>query len=295
MIRLHFLYLLLMGVLLIHACKPKKEKLVDAKQVGTESLYYGQKPPGLVPEKLPDEFTTENWKLAGMFEPGMEEFYFTTSEENPFEPHVIVFRKENRVWKKYDFYTSFSGDENTLYSKSNYIERTAAGWSTMKSLGPMFDREDWGIMRLTASANGTLVFDDWKNNDVIRISRVKEGNRETPELLGKEINVGKWTAHPFLAPDESYLIWDSEREEGYGDSDLYISFRQSDDSWGAAINMGNQVNTSFHENAVRLTPDGKYFTFGRHEEIVKSDGTSDWVGGRYWVSTQVIENLKPQG
>jgi len=72
----------------------------------------------------------------------------------------------------------------------------------------MFGREDWGIMRLSASAKDTSVFDDYKNNDVIRLSRVKDGKREELKLLGKERNTGKWTAHPFIAPDESYLIGD---------------------------------------------------------------------------------------
>ena len=61
-----------------------------------------------------------------------------------------------------------------------------------------------------------------KNNDVIRISTIKNGKRQEPTLLNKNINSGKWTAHPFIAPDESYLIFDSERENGVGKSDLYI-------------------------------------------------------------------------
>jgi len=38
----------------------------------------------------------------------------------------------------------------------------------------------------------------------------------------------------FIAADESYLILDSEREGDYGESNLFISFRQEDGSWGAA-------------------------------------------------------------
>ena len=60
----------------------------------------------------------------------------------------------------------------------------------------MFDREDWGIMRLSSSVKGTYVFDDYKNNDVIRISTIKNGKRQEPTLLNKNINSGKWTAHP---------------------------------------------------------------------------------------------------
>ncbi|WP_206539217.1 hypothetical protein [Aquimarina megaterium] len=164
------------------------------------------------------------------------------------------------------------------------MERTETGWSEVKSLGPMFDREDWGIMRLSASTKGTYVFDDYKSNDVIRMSTIKDGKRQKPKLLGKEINTGKWTAHPFIAPDESYLIWDSEKDNGYGDSDLYISFRQQDGSWGAAINMGDKINTSSWESGGYVTPDGKYFFFNK----------ADSDGDIFWVDAQVIENLRPK-
>ena len=150
----------------------------------------------------------------------------------------------------------------------------------------MFDREDWGIMRLSASAKGTYVFDDAKSNDVIRISRLKDGKREEPKLLGKNINSGKWTAHPFIAPDESYLIWDSERVNGYGDSDLYISYRQQDGSWGTAINLGAKVNTDGTESGAYVSPDGKYLFFNR--PISKNNS------GIHWVDAQIIETLRPK-
>ena len=109
-------------------------------------------------------------------------------------------------------------------------------------------------MRLSASAKGTYGFDDYKSNDVIRISKLKDGKRQAPTQMGPMVNTGKWTAHPFIAPDESYLIWDSEREGGHGASDLYISFRQKDGSWGSAINMGDKVNSDKWDAYASVTP-----------------------------------------
>ena len=56
----------------------------------------------------------------------------------------------------------------------------------------------------------------------------------------------------FIAPDESYLIWDSDREGGFGDSDIYISYKQEDGTWGKAINLEN-VNTHGEENTATIT------------------------------------------
>jgi len=43
----------------------------------------------------------------------------------------------------------------------------------------------------------------------ILISRIIDGKREEPQLLGKHINSGKWTTHHFITPNEFFLIWGS--------------------------------------------------------------------------------------
>ncbi len=257
--------------------------------------FLGQTPPGLTAEPFaPGILSKKGWQLGGDFGPDSKEFYMVNIQQGGYGPKVIVFRKEDRTWKQHNFLQIHNTGGNILFWKNKYIERTETGWSKMKSIGTMFEREDWGIMRVSASDNGTYVFDDYKSNDVIRISRVTDGRREEPKLLGKEINVGKWTAHPNIAPDESYLIWDSERAGGYGDSDIYVSFRQSDGSWGKAINLGDKVNTVHADFSSWITPDGKYLFFWRSEKKTRADGSTYTESGKYWVSTQVIENLRPE-
>jgi WD40-like Beta Propeller Repeat len=284
-------------VICSNACNTKNPKTKNNNSSIAENLYFGYKPPGLNPEVfVPKKSIAKDWKLGNEDSLDMEEFYFTYSGNDPFQPAVVVYRQEENYYKasKYTFYPSGAKNSKILYSRHNYIERTGTGWSKLKSLGQMFDRKDLGIMVLSISANGTIVFDDYKSDDGIRISRIKDGKREEAKLLGKEINSGKLVAHPFIAPDESYLIWDSEREDGYGKSDIYVSFRQQDGSWGSAINMGDKINSELVENGARLTPDGKYLLFGRSEEKVKEDGSTYWESKDYWVDAKIIEQLKPQ-
>ena len=176
-----------------------------------------------------------------------------------------------------------SPDGKILYLGRKFREKTNTGWSEVKSLGPMFDTKEYGIMRLSASAKGTYVFDDYLI-DEIRISTIKDGKREEPKLLGKHINTGKWTAHPFIALDDSYMIWDSEKDSGYGQNDLYISFRKQDGSWGTAINLGDQINTEFDEAYASVSSDGKYIFFHR--------GYGGDTGDIYWVDANIIDTLK---
>lgn len=259
-----------------------------------EGPYMGQKPPGMMAEPFaPGVISKDSWEVGGVFAPGMDEFYFTSNREGRKRATVIGFRKEGNVWKKYTEFprrgeVTFSPDGKLMHMADGYRNRHGTAWSERKSLGPMFDRKDWGVMRMTSSVQGSYVFDDYKSKDVIRISRLKDGKRLAPERMGAFINSGTYTAHPFIAPDESYLIWDSKREEGFGDSDLYISFRQEDGSWGAAINMGKSVNSERWEAVATVTPDGKYLLFNRGMD--KENDNVDI----YWVDAKIIDALKSQ-
>jgi hypothetical protein len=220
----------------------------------------------------------------------MKEFYYTTKGGKYTRRTVIGFRQENNIWTKYlEFQRNgeiaFSPDGKRMHMAEGYKDRIGDGWSERKSLGPMFDRKDWGIMRLTASAKGSYVFDDYKNK-VIRISILKDGKRQAPKEMGAVVNTGEWTAHPFIAPDESYLIWDSEREGGFGGNDIYISYKQKNGAWGPAINMGDKVNSDREDFYPSVTSDGKYLIFNRNIAKENTD--------IYWVDAQIIETLRPK-
>lgn len=275
--------LIVIGLLFLNACTSKNQKVNDHDSPLIEDHYFGLEPPGMTAEPFVlGDLSQKGWELGGIHDPYMEEFYLISTLDMPLRPHVISFRRENRVWKTYDFY--FTGSD-TMYAKNTYIERTDTGWSKLKNLGTPYDSIH--IMRLTASSQGTLVFDEATRdgNGVLRYSQLVNGIREAPKPLSKEINTGKWTAHPFIAYDESYIIWDSEREGGYGDSDMYISFRQEDGSWGSAINFGDKINTDGEDGGGYVTPDGKYLSY-----CPRCDPPYD----RMWVDAKIIETLKSQ-
>lgn len=283
----HFI-LMLTATLFLTACNAEKQSAIDNDSLpdsyrDAEGLYHGLEPPGMVSKSLDQDIVyKEGWKLGGVHAQKMKEFYLTSTSNAPFRPLVVSFREENRVLKKYDFYATGS---DTLYSKDKYIIRTEDGWSKIKSLGAPMDTIP--IMRLTASSNGTLVFDEFTRdgNGVLRYSRLVNGKREAPKPLSAAINTGKWNAHPFIALDESYIIWDGEREDGYGDSDMYISFKQSDGSWGPAINFGDEINTDGEDGGGYVTPDGKYLSY-----CPRCKPPYD----RMWVDAQIIADLRTQ-
>jgi hypothetical protein len=103
----------------------------------------------------------------------------------------------------------------------------------------------------------------------------------TNESLGGGVNTPTPGIHPFIAPDESFVIFDAARSGGQGgEGDLYVCFRKSDGSWGDAVNLGDAVNSKGTNSCAALSPDGKYLFFTKHRDL-------------YWVSTSIFDDLRP--
>ena len=143
--------------------RPKPADVIDLSNLNLHGPYMGQKPPGLTAEVFaPGIISTDAWELEGVFAPGMREFYFVTDRGAYTKPMVIGFRFEDNKWRKFTEFRrtgepSISADGSIMYLAKGYRERTPKGWSKVKSLGPLLQRDDWGIMRLTASSRGTYV------------------------------------------------------------------------------------------------------------------------------------------
>ncbi len=273
------------GLLLSIPLMSSKSYGHDAQPV-LEGPYVGQKPPGLTPKAFaPSDRSKEHRDHSGFFTPDMKEFYFTRRNNKTKKWSLITFQSEGKQWRESLVGPRvgrpiFTPDGNTMHLGKRYMERTENGWSDIKSLGLPF--EDFRIMRLMSSANGTYYFDDATESGPIRYSRLIDGKHEKAKSVN--IDFGDWNAHPFIAPDESYLIWDEQGENGNGGADLFISFRQQDGSWGAAINFGDTINTSANEGGATVTPDGKYLFFNRF--------ISNENAGMFWVDAQIIETLR---
>lgn len=282
-------YLSFLVIVLLYSHKGFSEQ-VYSELVGP---YMGQSLPGLTAELFaPGVISTTEWEVEGGFAPGMNEFYYVKNSGTTNRPVTIGLRRVDNKWEQFVELkrageVTFSQSGDRMYMAKGYRERSESGWSRLQSLGPLINMKDYGIMRLSASNKDTYVFDDYRT-DKIRISTIENGERTLPTFMNDDINTGKWTAHPYIAPDESYLIWDSERPEGYGSTDLYISFRKENGKWGKAINMGKGVNSERGEMLANVTPDGRFIMFNRKAEL---EG-DNW--DIYWVDAGIIEQLRPR-
>lgn len=276
-------------VLLLSSCNTKKQHANDPDFPHLEDPFFGQKPPGSIPEIFdPRIVSTEHSEPAIAFSPDIEEIYFRRTDEELENHALVAIQYKDNLWAE-SFVVPNGGeispDGKIMHIGNEYRERTSSGWSEVKNLGAPYDSIP--IMRLTASSKGTYYFDTSPFYDktsrvgTISYSRLIDGIREEPRTLEIDMTLNK--SHPFIAPDESYLIFDSRRENGH--LDMYISFRQKDGSWGAAINLGDKINTERPDAYGSVTSDGKYFFFTRF----LGNGKKNTM----WVDAGFIEALKP--
>ncbi|XWN38018.1 MAG: hypothetical protein ROO71_03605 [Balneola sp.] len=219
-----------------------------------------------------------------------------------------------------DFHPRFTLDGNRLYFGSTrpindsattsntrsrlhqwYVEKDETGdWSDPILMGQPF--VDAYIMGAIPSENENLYFASGTRADGegIYYSINQDGQYASIERMDDVINTnGRSIAHPYIAPDESYLIYDSydsDKATDPNNGDLFISFNQNG-TWSESYSLGPKINTKLSETSATVSPDGKYLFFARYEEKVREDGSSYAVSKIYWMDfmnlrKKIIETYK---
>ena len=239
------------------------------------------------------------------FQANEQNIYFTTSVNEEWTkpdvfpltklltPNALALDFENRLYfQVYD--QEANPNKNPRLTKLFVDERDSKQWLNPQLTENILPNEKGKVvMTLCFSANGNLYYDSggpdstgaWSWNIFIR--EFKNGKYQNPKLLEFGINDEEINWCPWIAPDESYIIWSSHREGNYGSGDLYISFKNKNGAWSAPMNMGNQINTEGQERFPSVSPDGKYLFFTRHKDDITY---SDF----YWVSAKIIDELRPK-
>ena len=78
-----------------------------------------------------------------------------------------------------------------------------------------------------------------------------------PVNLGPGINTSEFEEAASISPDGLVLVWDSDRPDGFGESDIWMSTRSTrEEPWGPPVNLGPNINTQELEATAALSADG---------------------------------------
>jgi predicted alpha/beta superfamily hydrolase len=195
-----------------------------------------------------------------MFGPGGDRLYFLSRRPPEGDPVV-----RERIW-----YVEANGQE---WSEPRPIDEVVRAHPTHWQ----FSFTTRGDLYFTSEVDGT-----GGGQDIYLARRDRERFR-APESVGPAVNTDLREFTPFVAPDESYLLFARSVPEEKGRSDLFVSFRRQDGRWTTAVNMGDTVNSLHNEVCPVVTPDGRYLFFVR---------VSGEVNEMLWMSAEVIDSLR---
>ena len=299
--------------------------------------YLGQRPPGMVPEVFAPGIVSTGMPEASIsFSPGGDEVYYNIIHWTHGFTAIIFMKQKRRKWtrpqvasfsgKHNDSDVCFSHDGKRLYFTSDrplnseekagnldiwVVERNESGWREPENLGPPINSEVVDV-NPCITRNGTLYFASDRpggrgEHDIYR-SQLIDGIYSEPENLGDSINSTNFESSPYVAPDESYIIFNVFVGPNSGTrSGLHITFRREDGTWTKAVNMGDSINDKRPARFAFVTYDGRYLFF-THDKVpylpytgepLTYDGITQMLNGPqngaadiYWVDARIIEELK---
>ncbi|WP_336515108.1 hypothetical protein [Pollutibacter soli] len=288
-----------------------------ARKENTKINYAGELPPGDTAIIFaPGLITTNQYEhSAPAFSPDGNRVLWTVVDKT-YRGSLYEMIFENGKWSaphrpsfadstSDDYYPGFSHDGKKLYFSSRRkmpagyadtkdmriweVQRTRDGWSTPLPIDTTISSgKEYAH---SVSATGNIFFSvpiTGGNNMDIFTSSITTDQKLSPVQLPYNLNSIGYEDGPFIAPDERFIIFESNRPEGIdGSIDLYISFKNENDSWTLPVNMGPKINSPAAERFAKLSPDGKYL-FGSNRNM--SD--SNWGFDIYWIDAKVIDEVK---
>jgi len=281
---------------------PEKFKYSPGQNIDIKGNYFGLTPPSENPVPFaPGIISTKgNMEFAITFSPNGDRLYFTRRTGNNGNrlmmsrqikgswtaPEVAVIAKEyfnNEPHITYDgsrmYYGSLRSIDITQAPNSFYtwyVDKAEDGWSEPHFFGPG--------MFVSTSKNKNLYTTDISNfcgEGIVYYPFNGQGYGDPIKVKGdfnKEVGMQR-ASHPCIDWEEEFLIFDKIDKNSYGGSDLYITFKTNEGTWGEAVNMGKKINSPGHDWGASLSPDGKNLFFHKNRDI-------------YWVSTTIIQNLR---
>jgi hypothetical protein len=250
---------------------------------------------------------SDRTEFGSIYSKNGKEFYYAIEINGKAEIRFMTF--ENNKWsepmplmahREYSYNDPFlTPDEKRLFFISNqpmnsegpkkdfdiwYIERNGTQWSKPVNAGPKINspKNEYymsftktGAIYFSSNIHGAEGTEDYD----IYTCRYANGAFQAAVRLGSTVNTTGYEADVYVDPNETYLIYCSNRPGTFGRGDLFISYRNADGSWTPSKNMGKEVNEERTEYCPFVTPDGKYLLFTAKDDI-------------RWIDADIIERLR---
>lgn len=161
---------------------------------------------------------------------------------------------------KYLYFSTSKGKTDINYYSLWRIKKIRDRWSIPESLFDIGGDTIWEF-HPTITNDGSLYFCYWeakKQTGDIYMSQCVTNKFSDPIRINDSISTGYGDVNPFVSPEGGYMLIASNRPNGHGDYDRYISFKNNDGTWTSPKNLGPKFNTLDKDSDMDISPDGKY-------------------------------------
>jgi len=177
----------------------------------------------------------------------------TNTEDKLYFTRKLVENSDNA-----DYDSKFN--ENIFYS-----EKVNERWTNPTAIGSEINTAGHEASAgISADGLHLYLYKDVRKGDIY-MSELQNGTWSAPNPLQGNINTKYRETHICVSPDEKFLFFSSDRPGGFGDSDIYLSERTEDGTWGDPVNLGETINTEYNE-------EGAFWSESQQVLYFSSDG-----------------------
>jgi tetratricopeptide (TPR) repeat protein len=154
--------------------------------------------------------------------------------------------------------------DGSFYSNI-YVSYVQEGkFDKAKNIGEKINRPNMNEEIIGLSADGSKALLNLENSTGttdLYSNAVQDGAFDIPKKLEKEINSKFTEIAASMSADGQAIYFASDRPDGYGGVDLYVSRLLPNGKWGPAQNLGPTINTPSDEDFPNISPDGNTLHF----------------------------------
>jgi tetratricopeptide (TPR) repeat protein len=168
----------------------------------------------------------------------------------------------------------FTTDDKYMGSYGTYINNIEAttlsgsNWKRPRSVGSKVNTMEDEILSGYSSSNNILIarLYRWEVFEDIYLFDMKNISARSMIDPGPNINSGDHESGACLSSTGDTLFFSSNRPDGFGGFDIYMSKKLPDGLWGIPVNLGPTINTEYDEDYPSITQNGKTLYYASNNE-----------------------------
>ena len=196
--------------------------------------------------------------------------------------------------------SKFDKKNRLIFEDVVWSKKGAGGWSVPEVISPKINDTFHDAVTYLSPDGKTIFLYYEKGNGDIYTSSFDGKEWSAPVSMGPEVNTVSWETSGCLSPDGNKFYFTSDRPNGFGGLDIYVSTKLANGAWGKAVNLGPTINTPGNEDAPFMHQDGTlYFgsdglpglgDFDIFRSVLKDDKWTKPENLGYPINTPKFEN-----